>query len=231
MDRPTKRRGPLTWLAGRSRRWWVPILLAILYVASFGPACWISSWTGRGVCFVNVLYQPVMQIGRYSVPQPPTPTPQPPAPMPRHRLSRVERAHRRKRVAELHLRGHSQVAIAEKLKVHQGTVARDLAALCLEWRASSLRDFDRARGEVLKKLDEIERAAWRAWDLSRAPHYAAQVTTENGKESTRKSLVHREGNTKYLDTIQQCTGPGRSNEIGNCTDQHTGGNAGQASRL
>jgi hypothetical protein len=41
---PQKRRGPLMWLAGRSRRFWIVIaLLPVLYVASFGPACWITS--------------------------------------------------------------------------------------------------------------------------------------------------------------------------------------------
>src|SRR5436190_23317650 len=43
-ERPTKRRGPITWLAGRSRRFWIGLamLLPVLYVVSFGPACW---WT------------------------------------------------------------------------------------------------------------------------------------------------------------------------------------------
>lgn len=35
----TERRGPLLWLAGRSRRFWIVVvaLLPGLYVASFGP--------------------------------------------------------------------------------------------------------------------------------------------------------------------------------------------------
>jgi hypothetical protein len=37
------------WLAGRSRRFWIAIaLLPVLYVASFGPACWISSRVNYG---------------------------------------------------------------------------------------------------------------------------------------------------------------------------------------
>ncbi len=48
-ERPKKRRGPLLWLAGRSRRWWIvvaimlPLSLPVLYVASFGPACWYTA--------------------------------------------------------------------------------------------------------------------------------------------------------------------------------------------
>src|SRR5436190_21616240 len=44
------RPGPLTWLAGRSRWFWIVVALSLpaLYVASFGPACW---WFARG--YVN----------------------------------------------------------------------------------------------------------------------------------------------------------------------------------
>jgi hypothetical protein len=48
-SRPNKRRGSLMWLAGRARRFWIAIaLLPVLYVASFGPACWISSRMNSG---------------------------------------------------------------------------------------------------------------------------------------------------------------------------------------
>lgn len=43
-ERRRKRRGPLLWLADRSRRFWIiAAALPILYAASFGPACWIYS--------------------------------------------------------------------------------------------------------------------------------------------------------------------------------------------
>lgn len=44
MDEPErKRQGLLGWLRGRSRRFWigVAIVLPLLYVTSFGPACWM----------------------------------------------------------------------------------------------------------------------------------------------------------------------------------------------
>jgi len=45
MDKPErKRRGPLTWLAGRSRRFWITVaMMPVLYVASVGPACWLTA--------------------------------------------------------------------------------------------------------------------------------------------------------------------------------------------
>lgn len=52
-----RRRGPLYWLAGRSRRFWIlATTVPMLYVASFGPACWISSRIQPGGEFVNAAY-------------------------------------------------------------------------------------------------------------------------------------------------------------------------------
>src|SRR5436190_22613631 len=44
-DQPRKRRGPLTWLAARTWRFWVMVALAqpFVYVGSFGPACWLAA--------------------------------------------------------------------------------------------------------------------------------------------------------------------------------------------
>src|SRR5262245_19891274 len=45
-----KRRGPLLWLAARTWRFRVAVaLMPVLYVASFGPACWLHSheWIRR----------------------------------------------------------------------------------------------------------------------------------------------------------------------------------------
>lgn len=44
-ERPTKRRGPLTWLAGRSWRWWVAAAM-VGYPLSVGPAMRLSQWLG-----------------------------------------------------------------------------------------------------------------------------------------------------------------------------------------
>jgi hypothetical protein len=65
-ERPKKWQGPLEWLAGRSRRFWIALaLLPVLYVASFGPACWISSRVnyGSGINFtvLPTVYRPLLQ--------------------------------------------------------------------------------------------------------------------------------------------------------------------------
>jgi len=54
-------------IINRRERWakWtlaVTILLPVLYVASFGPACWISSHVNAVAPIVNVAYLPMMWI-------------------------------------------------------------------------------------------------------------------------------------------------------------------------
>ena len=57
-----KRRGPITLFceSRRFRRAVLALVLPpILYIMSFGPACWITSHTGRGANVVSIVYQPL----------------------------------------------------------------------------------------------------------------------------------------------------------------------------
>lgn len=38
----------------------VILLLVVLYVASFGPACWVTSWVGLDGRIVTVFYAPII---------------------------------------------------------------------------------------------------------------------------------------------------------------------------
>jgi hypothetical protein len=54
-------------IVNRRERWakWTlaaVIAMPVLYVASFGPACWISSRTETGAGMVAIVYQPVIKI-------------------------------------------------------------------------------------------------------------------------------------------------------------------------
>jgi hypothetical protein len=59
----TKRRGPITlFCESRRFRWSVValnVLLPVLYIASFGPACWINLRTGRGGRDIGAFYRPI----------------------------------------------------------------------------------------------------------------------------------------------------------------------------
>ena len=43
----------------------VAILVALLYLISFGPACWISERTGWDGSIVSTIYQPVLQVAMH----------------------------------------------------------------------------------------------------------------------------------------------------------------------
>src|SRR5437899_2612492 len=72
-DRQTTRGGPLYWIKRRSRRFWLvmAILLPLLYVGSFGPACWFfsrSSEPGGTPVEMSCIYWPILWAW-YSVPE------------------------------------------------------------------------------------------------------------------------------------------------------------------
>jgi hypothetical protein len=66
--RPQKRRGPLLWLAARSRRFWMIASLVVLvsgYPLSFGPAIWLTARGYFRESAVQSFYMPfLMSVGR-----------------------------------------------------------------------------------------------------------------------------------------------------------------------
>jgi hypothetical protein len=118
-----------------------------------------------------------------------------------HRFAVVQR---RQRVTELYLKGWSQAAIAEELKVSQATVSGDIRHVRRQWEESAVRNFDELRSRELEKLGIIEREAWGAWDRSQKPAQSATVTGEGGGQRTRKSLKQQVGDPRFLDLVSKC---------------------------
>jgi len=92
---------------------------------------------------------------------------------------------RRSEVAKLYRDGEGQIEIARLLGVARKVVTFDLAALRIEWRASSIRDFDALREKELERIDRLELEAWNSWELS---HRDDQP----------------DGNPKFLDLVRDC---------------------------
>ncbi len=62
-DESKTRGGPLYWLKRRSRRFWFSMfLLPVLYVASFGPACWAVSHLHGPPWVLRIAYWPLGKI-------------------------------------------------------------------------------------------------------------------------------------------------------------------------
>lgn len=118
----------------------------------------------------------------------------------------TEIAYRRQKVAELYLRGDYQTTIAQALGIDQAQVSRDLKALRALWLQSAVRDFDAARAQELAKIDEVERAAWEAWQRStqdkEIAYQEAGVDGKKKKVSLRKE--GQAGSPAFLSVILTC---------------------------
>lgn len=86
----------------------------------------------------------------------------------------VKAAHR-DRIAELRLKAVPLRKIASQLRISLATVNRELAILAKEWKAQAAKSIDTHRDLELKRLEEIERAAWVEYERSKKD-YVKQVT-------------------------------------------------------
>ena len=118
--------------------------------------------------------------------------------------SSPELAERRREVLNLTHKGWSQGAIARHLKIPQGTVSRDLAAMRKFWRDFPVHDFEKVRLEQLQKIDVIESEAWAAWQRSLQRRQTAQLTRGKTGEQTRTSLQDQNGDPRYLREVARC---------------------------
>lgn len=135
------------------------------------------------------------------------------------RQQQLGTAARRQQVAALYLQRRYQSEIAIALGVSQQVVSYDLKMLQQEWLASSLRDFDAAKGLELQRIYECERQFWAGWSRSQQPREVSVTeATEGGevmapdgtmhpKGATRKASMRREGQAgdpRFLDGVLKC---------------------------
>ena len=115
---------------------------------------------------------------------------------------------RRKRVADLYLRGKSQWQIAQELGINQGNVSRHLEALRVEWRKSNELKIDVMQQRELAKVDLIEVEAWAAWERSKENKERTTKERASGESTIRsKAVVVTEGRlpeNEYLKTVMMC---------------------------
>lgn len=75
----------------------------------------------------------------------------------KHKAAETEVAARRREVGRLHLERIPQWEIAERMRVDEGTISRDLKAIREEWRAEARSDVGEATERELKSLAASER--------------------------------------------------------------------------
>ena len=111
---------------------------------------------------------------------------------------------RRQQLADLYVKGSTQSQIALQLGVAQSTVSADLKAIRREWRDSRIRDFDEAVAIELRKLDNLEREAWSAWERTQQPAESTKVTQDGSGKKAEKTVKQQQGNPRFLEQVHRC---------------------------
>ena len=111
----------------------------------------------------------------------------------------------RKIIGRMYLRGALQSEIAEKLRMSQPQVSRDLKALHGKWLKSALIDFSEAKSKELAKVDMLEVTYWQGW--LRSLKDTEKSVTEKNISGNSKARIEREGqigDPRFLAGIQWC---------------------------
>ena len=80
--------------------------------------------------------------------------------------SPLQREQDRVVIARMSLQGKTQQEIANFLELDRSMISLELKAIRIEWKSSSLRDFDEARGQKLAELEVVKAELWQAWQES-----------------------------------------------------------------
>jgi hypothetical protein len=128
-----------------------------------------------------------------------------------------QREHDLRKVAELYLRGLTQLEIAQQLSVSRQQIGYDLKVLQRRWHEAGQGDFQAKKVQELAKVDALERIYWQAWDDSKKIRETTTSTTEKSgsqadagakqtplrmKAALRKEA--RDGNPEFLKGVQWC---------------------------
>jgi hypothetical protein len=117
---------------------------------------------------------------------------------------------RRRRVAELYLKGLTQAEIARETDTTPHAVCSDIAAVRDLWRQGAVKDFTEAVGTELARLDVLEKEYWDAWMRSRGDlvkHRAKRKRTPDGEGDADERMTQREkrdGSAGFLEGVRWC---------------------------
>jgi hypothetical protein len=118
----------------------------------------------------------------------------------------IQREHDLTQIAGLYLRGKTQAAIAEELKITQQQVSYDLKIIQARWRKDTTIDMDEAKRKELARIDELERTYWTAWERSLDEKVKTRTEKRAGEEGGKASIEKETllGVPAYLAGVQWC---------------------------
>ncbi|MFA5262198.1 MAG: hypothetical protein WC378_00120 [Opitutaceae bacterium] len=112
---------------------------------------------------------------------------------------------RRLKVAEYMMRGISnQSELASLVGWSVPTICKDMKAIRQQWRVDMVAAFEYAKEEQIKKLEAVERQAWRGWTRSQRP--STKIVRRMSKDGVEVSETTegREGNPRFLEIVEKC---------------------------
>ena len=129
--------------------------------------------------------------------------------------SQLQREQDKATIARMILQGKTHQEIANYLELDRSMVSREVTAIRQEWKQSSIRDFDEARGQKLAELELVKGELWQAWQESKAQKETtlkeriASLGDGNSRESDKRlkiSTRHQtaRGDAVYLGGVLNC---------------------------
>lgn len=129
--------------------------------------------------------------------------------------SPVQRERDRHTIAQMALKGYSQLEIADYLEISQGQISKELKRIKENWRDRAVRDQALAQGRALAKLELVEREFWEAWQASRSAKETALVeqlaiATDSGdragntRTKKQKRTQDQNGDPAFLRGVLDC---------------------------
>ena len=112
-------------------------------------------------------------------------------------------------ISELYLADRTQLEIAQLLDddrsytVTRQTVGKDIAELHRRWFETSMDNVDQKKAIELAKINNAERRAWVAWELSLQDKERRTVST-GPQGGTIDMTETQSGNPRYLDIVLHC---------------------------
>jgi hypothetical protein len=112
-------------------------------------------------------------------------------------------------IARLYLEGKTLPMISAATRLSITTIKRDLRKIRERWLAASAQTFAERRAVELKRIDQLEAEAWRAWEESKQPAIATKVRSGGngqGAASKETSITRspREGDASYMEVVVSC---------------------------
>jgi hypothetical protein len=119
--------------------------------------------------------------------------------------SKIQRELDRAAVAELMLKGWSQLQIAQHLEVDPSTVCRDVAAIQAQWKQQALRDFDADKSAELENLKQLKREYWAGWERSQKAKETSLSeelsAVSGGRQKVATRVEQRNGDPAFLNGL------------------------------